>query len=186
MVSDIIEARAKLETYFNISNALIEVPDYCNKYLLDLKNYDIDTYKHSLRVGIIMAELINNNSLYTYNIVGALLHDIGKIKVPIEILNKPDKLTEQEKEIMDTHTKEGYKLIANDKNISDISRKLILLHHTKDINDLDLNKLRMADVLDALVSDRPYRLGMSLDSAIEILEDEFKDLSNLIKDKIRL
>lgn len=104
--------------------------------------------------------------------VGTILHDIGKIGVPDAILNKPGKLTEQEFEIMKTHTIKGYE-ICKPLNLSDGVLMIIRNHHERldgsgypdglrggDL-PLPLRIVCVADAFDAMSSRRPYRGVMS-------------------------
>ena len=112
--------------------------------------------------------------------VAGKLHDIGKIAIPYHILNKPGRLTHEEYEIIKKHPEEGYKIIKD----TDFNQKIkegIRYHHEwydgtgyplqlkGDAIPLIAQIIAIADVYDALTSDRPYRNGMSKAQAIEIL-----------------
>ena len=121
-------------------------------------------------------------------ISSARLHDIGKIVVTDLILNKPDKLTVQEFEIMKTHTVEGEKLIdiiINESGEGDFLRSARLFagnHHERwdgtgypsglKGEDIPLQGRIMAvvDVYDALVSARPYKKGFTHEKAVEVIK----------------
>jgi putative nucleotidyltransferase with HDIG domain len=98
-----------------------------------------------------------------------LLHDVGKIKVPNEILNKKGKLTKEEFDIIKEHTVLGYDLIKDIKEIEDEIKSAVLLHHERvdgsgypyhfysDNVNLFARIVAIADVFDAMTSDRVYR-----------------------------
>jgi putative nucleotidyltransferase with HDIG domain len=114
---------------------------------------------------------------------GGLLHDIGKIGVPISILDKPGKLTDDEYRIIREHPRMGLRILEPINAYADIVN-LVLQHHERfdgkgypdglsgeDIL-LGARILAVADVFDALISDRPYRDGMELARVLEIIEQE--------------
>lgn len=120
----------------------------------------------------------------------APLHDIGKIKVPDAILNKPGKLTDEEFEIMKTHTtagneiiQEAMELVSTDSGYLKEAKNLATYHHEKfngkgyptglsgDDIPLSARVMAVADVFDALVSRRSYKEPFSFDKAMEIIEE---------------
>jgi putative two-component system response regulator len=117
---------------------------------------------------------------------GAILHDIGKIAVPDSILNKPDKLTTEEYELIQEHPMQGVRMIEPLQSVRD-TIPLIRWHHermdgtgypdglTGDQIPFLVRILSIADVYDALSSDRPYRVGLSVDTSFSILR---KDAEN--------
>ncbi len=156
-----------------------------NLNLLELKMFDNYTYFHSVNVAIISLAIayhlkMNKADLLTVG-TAALLHDIGKICVGTEILNKPGKLTEEEYEIMKTHSKKGYDILSNGNNLSVKATVSVLSHHEHYDGSGYPNGLAgenillfgriicIADVYDALTSDRPYRKGCSVLEAIEYI-----------------
>ncbi len=109
---------------------------------------------------------------------GALLHDIGKIGVPDQILRKPGPLTPDEWEIMKCHTRIGYEILSPIDFLRDASP--IILHHHERFDGsgypdgligfvipLGARIFAVADAYDALTSDRPYRRGRAHASAVE-------------------
>ncbi|MCK5359126.1 MAG: HD domain-containing protein, partial [Gammaproteobacteria bacterium] len=117
------------------------------------------------------------------------LHDVGKIAISEDILFKPGKLTAEEFEIIKTHTSKGREMIDNLVNNFglneyahiDILKNIVEFHHESvdgsgyplglSMNDIPLEAriVAVADVFDALTSERPYKTAMSNDDAIEIL-----------------
>jgi putative nucleotidyltransferase with HDIG domain len=115
--------------------------------------------------------------------VGALLHDVGKIKVPNEILNKPGKLTDEERAIMETHAAAGAEMLRDIDFPWDIL-PLVRGHHERwdgrgypdklrgEAIDLSARIVCVADVFDALTSDRPYRKAFSSEKALAIMTED--------------
>lgn len=113
--------------------------------------------------------------------VAAYLHDIGKIGIPEAILNKVEKLDEEEFNIMKTHPKMGKSIIENISGFDEIL-DWIFYHHEridgkgyynvkgKDI-PLEARIIAIADTFSALATDRPYRKGMKYEEAIEIMKN---------------
>lgn len=111
----------------------------------------------------------------------ALLHDIGKINVPEDILHKPGKLTDEEYNIMKQHPVQGAKIL---RPVEEFREILPFLYHHHERYDkkgyptglggqeipLGARILAVADSFDAMTSDRPYRKGMEIDKAIDELE----------------
>ena len=110
-----------------------------------------------------------------------ILHDIGKIAIPEVILLKPDKLTNEEWEVMKTHTEIGYRIAASSPELAHIADE-ILCHHErydgtgypqglvgKDIPKLS-RLLSIADSFDVMTHDRVYKKAMSFANAVEELK----------------
>jgi putative two-component system response regulator len=113
---------------------------------------------------------------------GARLHDIGKIIVPDQILNKPAKLTPEEWEIMRSHTVAGANILREIKHLQG-AVPYALYHHERwdgggyphglQARDIPLEGrlLAIVDVYDALTSERPYRPAMSKEQGVSFLEE---------------
>lgn len=114
---------------------------------------------------------------------GSMLHDIGKIGIPDKILNKPGLLSNEEFEIMKTHTIIGEKIISSLKSLEAV-RPIIRHHHEKldgsgypdglDASQIDIYTeiVAIVDIYDALTMDRPYRQAMSEEQAFKILDTD--------------
>ncbi|HSQ28479.1 MAG TPA: HD-GYP domain-containing protein [Gemmatimonadaceae bacterium] len=112
--------------------------------------------------------------------IGALLHDVGKIVVPSEILNKPGRLTAEERAVMERHAAAGADLLSSIDFPRDIL-PMIRGHHERwdgrgypdglagEAIPLCARIICVADVFDALTTDRPYRRGYSREKAMEIM-----------------
>lgn len=153
--------------------------------LVDIKNMDTYTYQHCINVAVLSLVLgvelnLNKNELKSL-CLGAILHDIGKIFIPPKILNKEDKLTEEEYEIVKTHTIKGFDYLKDYYDIPPTARIIALQHHEqvdgkgypKGLKGDDIYKLSkivaITDVYDALTSDRPFRKAFSPNEAIEYI-----------------
>ncbi len=114
---------------------------------------------------------------------GALLHDIGKIGVPVSILDKPCALTNEEYHVVKTHSAIGARILEPISAYSIIT-PIVLQHHERydgkgypgglqgeDIT-LEARILAVADVFDAIISDRPYRPGMEWKKGVDIIRQE--------------
>lgn len=180
-VSDFLDAKNIVEYVLNdIHTSKSELVN-----LLDIQDFDDYTYTHSLNVGVISMVLAKRMKLsdeLMFKIgMGGFLHDIGKLKVPNEVLNKPTKLTEEEFEEIKRHPRYGYEMVRNSSNISDTVQKLILLHHewadgTGYPLHLTHEKLgnlvfiiSIADFYDALTTARPYKRALSAPEALRIV-----------------
>ncbi len=116
--------------------------------------------------------------------LAGIIHDIGKIGVPEEILNKPGPLDPVEREIMQRHAHIGYKICLPLKKTLGIALDIIRHHHEKldgsgfpnglkgEEVSLGARIMAVVDIYDALVSDRPYRKAMTKQKALEILREE--------------
>jgi HD-GYP domain-containing protein (c-di-GMP phosphodiesterase class II) len=150
-----------------------------------LKTSDEYTFKHSVDVATIGMVLgksmgLSQNEIYEIGVTG-LLHDVGKTRVPIEILNKPGRLDDAEFEIMKQHSVYGYRIIKERNDYNDAIALGVLQHHEK-MNGrgyplgADAGKicpyakiLTVADIYDALVTERPYKSAFSQRDAVEMI-----------------
>jgi putative nucleotidyltransferase with HDIG domain len=153
--------------------------------LTSLSSYDAYTYTHCVNVavlGIVFGKFLGF-SLDELRLlgIGGLFHDIGKAKLPEEILNKPGSLTKQEFEIMKKHPIEGYASMRDQEGIPSEILAIILEHHEKyngrgyprGLSGKEITKMAniisVADVYDALTTDRVYRKAVHPHKAIKIL-----------------
>jgi putative nucleotidyltransferase with HDIG domain len=150
-----------------------------------LKTSDEYTFKHSVDVATISMIVAKQQNLPDSEIreigIAGLLHDIGKTKVPLSILNKPSRLTDQEFAIMKQHSVFGYHMINERHEFSPAVSLGVLQHHEKingagypmGVNDSKIcpyaRILSVADIYDALVTERPYKAPYSQRDAIEMI-----------------
>jgi putative two-component system response regulator len=116
--------------------------------------------------------------------LGGALHDIGKIAVPDQVLNKPGPLSPEEWEIMKKHTDVGFKICLPLKENLGMALAVVRHHHEKldgtgypdglkgDQISMVARIMAVVDIYDALITDRPYRKGMSRADALRILEED--------------
>lgn len=152
-------------------------------------------YIHSLKVASLTHSLVKNlniseetkNDIY----ISAILHDIGKTYIKKEILNKPARLTEEEKNYLKKHSIYGYKK-AQELNYSK-SIALNILHHHENYDGTGYPQglrgslipfgariIKICDVFEALISDRPYREGLSISNSLKIIKKEKETFDPLI------
>ena len=148
---------------------------------------DLYTQKHSHHVSRIVESIFHHlpetirKKLHMEKLLtAALLHDIGKLNVPLDILNKPGCLTEEEWFVMYAHPRDG-KIFLQGTALEDIG-DWILYHHErmdgrgyyklegKDI-PLESKIITIADTFSALRTHRPYRTAISLEKSIDILHE---------------
>ncbi|MCU0579776.1 MAG: HD-GYP domain-containing protein [Desulfobacterota bacterium] len=144
--------------------------------LSQLKNRDEYTAFHSMNVCILSVAfgrtlLLPREDLHLLGI-GGLLHDIGKMKIPLDILNKPDKLTEAEFAEMRNHVRYGEEILSRISDIPDPVVQMVAQHHERYNGKGYLKGLQgeqvslfgqistIVDVYDAITSDRVYRAGL--------------------------
>jgi len=149
-------------------------------HIVDLR--DPYTYGHQKRVADISVAIAKQMGLSENTIEGiyfaALIHDVGKIQVPAELLSKPSKLTKAEFNLIKTHPRVGYQLMKEVDFPWPIA-ELIYQHHEKmngtgyprklsgDRILLGARIIGVADVLEAMSSHRPYRPALGLEKALE-------------------
>jgi HD-GYP domain-containing protein (c-di-GMP phosphodiesterase class II) len=156
----------------------------CLNQLLDLR--DLNTGLHSTRLaewGLLVARSLGVSERDMYGLeMGALLHDIGKVGVPDNILNKPGKLTDEEYEIVKRHPEYGWTVIRKLRGLEQSS--LYVLHHHENFDGtgypaklkghetpIGARIVSVIDAFDAMVSARPYRKGMPIPEALKRLHE---------------
>ena len=169
------------------------------------------TVRHSSSIAALArdmaAEIFKNkfDSLVMY--IAGLIHDLGKLKTPVEILHKPGRLTRSERYVMSLHVSNTFKLLSKYSNLDEFAAIASLHHERLDGsgypwglkgNELGMRAriLQVSDVFTALTEDRPYREGMSSEDALRIIEDEvnkgrldgevYKVLKEMVKNGYRV
>lgn len=158
--------------------------------LLRITSHDFYTYTHSVNVGILSIYLAKR--LYAgdkgHNLqeLGAafFLHDLGKIRVAPEILNKPDRLTELEMQRMRIHPYQSYKILEETGNLTEECRVICMQHHEREDGHGYPRSLQgdeihdyariccIADVYDALTAERPYKQALPAFEALVVMKEE--------------
>ncbi|MBP3887925.1 MAG: HD domain-containing protein [Cellulosilyticum sp.] len=153
----------------------------------DLKVNDQYTYEHCIAVAIltniVCDKLKIDERRKSQIVMGALIHDIGKVIIPKDILNKSSRLTDTEYEIIKDHAELGYKMIKGDQGLSAVAKLIVLCHHEReDGTGYPLGKgpelhigakiVAACDIFHALACDRCYRAGLPIDEVLDILDKE--------------
>lgn len=147
-----------------------------------LKTKDNYTYLHSVAVCALMMalgkEMMLDQALIKDLGMAGLLHDIGKMTIPDEILNKPGRLSEAEFDVMKNHPMHGWRILQGSEGVCDIAMDVCLHHHERVDGTGYPNKLSgealtlyarmgaVCDVYDAITSNRCYKLGWAPADAI--------------------
>ena len=183
------------DTANHIANDLMKAISDNDAIAIDisaLKVSDEYTFKHSVDVATMAMVIAKKHGMSEKEIqeigISGLLHDVGKSQIPNEILNKAGRLTEEEFALMKQHSLFGFKILKEKDSISQAISLGVLQHHEK-INGqgypLGLKAdqispyakvLSVADVYDALVTERPYKKAFSQNDAIEIIMSMTTDL----------
>ena len=151
--------------------------------LAQIKNKDEYTALHSLNVSILSVAFGRSLSLPLEALqilgIGGLLHDIGKMKIPLEILNKPDRLTDEEFHQMKNHVRYGTEILGRIPHFPPKGVQMVGQHHERYGGHGYLKGLRgeqlslfgqiatIVDVYDAITSDRVYRRGVLPHEAVK-------------------
>ena len=159
-----------------------------NAILEDLKNHDLATYEHCVRVSQLCrflaeaAHLSEEEKLQAQ--IAGLLHDVGKLKIPLEVLNKPGKLNDEEYALMKKHSLFSAEMLEPLEE-SPFFREiqLAVLHHHERVDGLGYplqldgeqipyisRLILIVDTVDAMTQNRAYRKGLSMDVVYQELE----------------
>lgn len=167
--------------------------------LTDAYLYDEYIYQHSFQVTMYSVAIAKELGYRYEDIrligIGALLHDIGKLLIPSEILMKPGKFTEEEFEKMKQHARFGFDILRNLHSVSLLVAHCAFQHHERidgsgyprGLVDFEIHPfakvIAVADVFDALTSNRVYRKKMLPSDAISIImEDRAKKFDARVVD----
>jgi putative nucleotidyltransferase with HDIG domain len=156
--------------------------------LSQIKGYDEYTYVHSVNVGVLLTSVANAMQYNKSNLLeigmGGLLHDIGKMRIPEHILNKAGKYTDDEYAVMKRHPQLGADILRSSRTISDLSRMIVIEHHERfngkgyprgitggQISEVGV-MAAVADVYDAMTTDRVYRPAWTPQKALAMIFKE--------------
>ena len=162
--------------------------------LLKLRNFDEYTTTHSLNVCVLAMALAEWMGLGARDVrafgVAGLMHDLGKTKIPLEILNKPGKLTDEERTIMKNHTIEGARIILSSEPDLDLAAVVAYEHHVmlngggyptfafaRDCHH-GSKFVHVCDVYDALRTRRPYRDAWPAEKVLAYMEERSGTVEN--------
>lgn len=156
--------------------------------MVDIKCHDGYTFGHSVNVCVLSVMLGLEKGLNKFDVrdlgQGAILHDVGKLFIPDEILNKSGPLTDEEFEVVRCHTKDGFDVLRQKRDISLFSAHVAYQHHERldgsgyprrlvgdDIHQF-AKLVAIVDSYDAMTSDRVYRSALTPYEAVSILVRE--------------
>jgi PAS domain S-box-containing protein/putative nucleotidyltransferase with HDIG domain len=159
--------------------------DMVEALAMTVESRDPYTAGHQRRVAQIACAIAADMGLAEYQLVGirlaGLIHDVGKVRVPSEILTNPDGLTDAEMTIVRTHPMVGYEILKNIAFPWPIAQA-VLQHHerldgsgypsglSKEELITEARILAVADVVEAMASHRPYRAGLGINEALDEIE----------------
>jgi putative two-component system response regulator len=171
-----------------LNNNLTSIENVLFSLANSVEAKDVSTQGHIERVSNIAIALGKKMGLSAGKIealrFGGVLHDIGKLGVPGDLLNKPKPLSSEENELMKRHPEIGYKICLPLKRVLGPALDVIRHHHEKldgsgypdglKGNEISIEARIMAvtDMYDALITDRPYRKGLPKKKVLEILHQE--------------
>jgi putative nucleotidyltransferase with HDIG domain len=155
--------------------------------LLQLKEFDQYTTTHSMNVAVLSMALAEFLGLSAADVRGfgiaGLLHDIGKVKIPLEVLTKPGRLTDDERALMNEHPAAGARMLLEAEEDLDLAVVVAYehhimingggyptLHYARDCHHAS-KLVHVCDVYDALRTRRPYREAWSLEKTLGYLDE---------------
>ena len=154
--------------------------------LLSLREFDEYTTTHSLNVSVLTMALAEAMGMGARDVrafgVAGLLHDLGKTRIPLEVLNKPGKLTDEERSLMQGHTIEGARIILESDRELDLAAAVAYEHHIMiDGGGYPHRRharkchcastlVHVCDVYDALRTHRPYRVAWETGAVLDYIE----------------
>lgn len=179
--NDLVEETMQLMTQDQSSISVFDM-------LLNMKNRDDSVYAHCIDVALISNMLAKwlHFSVEDQRMATAcgLFHDVGKFLLPSSVLRKPGKLTPAEFSIIKTHTIEGFHMLNKYDNVPLPVKNAALMHHEKcdgsgypyGLSSQEIDKfakiVTIADIFDAMTSERIYRKAMCPFSVIKYFEDD--------------
>ncbi len=177
-----IDGERAAQTVDKMVESIFRNPDAITS-LSRLKSFDDYTFQHSVNVSVLALALGRHLGIVKDELrrlgIGAILHDVGKMRVPEEVLNKPGRLTDEEFEVMKAHTLHGAKILMDTQDVPDESAAVALNHHERfngrgyprGLQGMGIGKFGLiaaiVDVYDAVTSDRVYHKGMPSHQALQ-------------------
>jgi len=155
--------------------------------LLQLKEFDQYTTTHSMNVAVLTMALAEHLGLgardvRTFGIAG-LLHDIGKVRIPLDVLTKPGRFTDEERALMNAHPVEGARIILKSEEQLELPAVVAYEHHImlngggyptfrfrRDCHHAS-KLVHVCDVYDALRTNRPYREAWTQEKTLTYVRD---------------
>ena len=172
-----------VDTVFNAPDSIACV--------INIREKDEYLLEHSISVSVYMTLFARHlgikRKIIEHLSIGAFLHDVGKIMIPDEILNKPGRLTDEEFVIMKTHASHSIDILKKTPGISKLSLEVAALHHEKlngfgypnQVQGADISTygrmIAICDIFDALTANRVYKDGFTHLKAFSILRELVRD-----------
>ena len=183
---------ASKQVISSITDLVLTDDDTANN-LLRITSHDFYTYTHSVNVGItalmLAKALFKGSDAHDLHEMGAgfFLHDLGKVNVRSEVINKPGKLTDAEMAHMRIHPYQGYKLLKEANALSDECKYIVMQHHEfhdgtgypKRLKGDEIHRYAriccIADVFDALTAERSYKKAMKPFDALRLMKEQMSE-----------
>ena len=177
----------KIDFYSSTNLKSYNLDDIMKYQLSMLDRMDMFTRRHSENVANLTCRVCEylhcSKSFTVHATICGYLHDIGKLAIPSEILNKPGKLTDEEFEIMKTHTTIGYEMCMKDLKLRPYATAALYHHealngsgYPNGVTKKDLPYIgqivRVADEYDAITAKRQYKTHVDISQTLKILIDE--------------
>lgn len=197
-----VDTDAAKDLVSEIANSITRSP-HALMWLTNMKERDEYTSIHCMNVCVMAVTFGRTLGMDKADLeilgLGGLLHDLGKMRVPAEILNKPSRLTFEEFEVMKTHPMQGYKMLKEQADLPEEVLDIVKHHHERrngkgypsrlggEMINLKTKIIAIVDVYDAITSDRCYHDAISPYDALKnmyewVNEDFDKELiENFIK-----
>jgi len=179
-------ARPTVQPAILTSIEAMERDEHLVYMLISLRQHDRYTFDHSCNVALLAVAIaravgVTGEELRRFA-TAALLHDIGKLYTPLEVLNKPGRFTPDEWKAMKRHPVDGMEILEGAGFENSYSKRVTLLHHvgfdgggypacTKEQPDLYAQIVQVADVYDAFTTIRPYRQQARPREVLEVLRE---------------
>jgi HD-GYP domain-containing protein (c-di-GMP phosphodiesterase class II) len=172
---------------------LVISDDATSAALLKITSHDFYTYTHSVNVGVLSVllckSLFGRSDAHDLHELGAgfFLHDIGKVRIDPAIINKRGKLTDAEMAVMRTHPDQGYTILSETKQLTEECKIIVVQHHERQEGSGYPQRLKgdgihaygricsIADVFDALTSERSYQKKLDTFSALKLMKEQLLD-----------
>ncbi len=176
------------ETIYHISEMVLAENDTAMN-LLRITAHDYTTYAHSVDVGIVSIilskQLLQHSDNHNLDelAAGFFLHDLGKIDIDFDILNKQGRLTDDEMELVKSHPYQGYQILQQAKALSEESKIIVMQHHEnidgsgypQNLKGDDIHLYgricSIVDVYTALTAERSYKHALSTFEALKLMKD---------------
>ncbi len=174
--------------------ALASSPQHAILPLAKIKAHDEYTFVHTVNVAILSGATAHmlgcDRAIVRDILIAGILHDVGKQRVPLEILNKPGRLTDEEASIVRRHPEDGARMLLRCAGVPDLAIIVAYEHHQRcDASGYPQTPVswephiasrivQVADVFDALRTNRPYRAALPVRKIVEIFEHDKPSFSD--------